>query len=37
VDAARKAGLQAEQFVLGEVGRGAEPMLRLLATYGLAL
>jgi putative hydrolase of the HAD superfamily len=36
VEAARRAGLQAEQFVLGEIGAGAEPMQRLLRTYGLA-
>jgi HAD superfamily hydrolase (TIGR01509 family) len=37
VEAARKAGLQAAQFVLGEMGAGAEPMRRLLAQHGLAL
>jgi putative hydrolase of the HAD superfamily len=35
VEAARQAGLQAAQFVLGEVGAGAKPMRRLLASYGL--
>ncbi|HEY3888417.1 MAG TPA: HAD-IA family hydrolase [Caulobacteraceae bacterium] len=36
VEAARCAGLQAAQFVLGEIGAGAEPMRRLLESYGLA-
>jgi putative hydrolase of the HAD superfamily len=36
VEAARLAGLQAAQFVLGEMGSGAEPMRRLLMSYGLA-
>ncbi len=36
VEAARHAGLRAAQFVLDEIGSGARPMRRLLATYGLA-
>ena len=36
VEAARLAGLQAAQFVLGEMGSGAAPMRRLLMTFGLA-
>ncbi len=36
VEAARQAGLRAAQFVLGEIGAGAEPMRRLLTSYGLA-
>jgi putative hydrolase of the HAD superfamily len=36
VEGARLAGLQAAQFVLGEIGSGGEPMRRLLMTYGLA-
>jgi len=36
VEAARRAGLRAEQFILGEMGTGAAPMRRLLQTYGLA-
>lgn len=35
VEAAWQAGLQATQFVLGEIGTGAQPMRQLLATYGL--
>ena len=35
VEAARRAGLHAAQFVLAEVGAGAKPMRRLLATFGL--
>jgi putative hydrolase of the HAD superfamily len=35
VGAARQAGLQAAQFVLGEIGAGAEPMHRLLRRYEL--
>jgi putative hydrolase of the HAD superfamily len=37
VEAARQAGLLAAQFVLGELGAGAEPMRRLLVPYGLAV
>jgi HAD superfamily hydrolase (TIGR01509 family) len=36
VEAALRAGLQAAQFVLGEIGAGADPMRRLLASYGLS-
>jgi putative hydrolase of the HAD superfamily len=36
VEAALQAGLQAAQFVLGEIGTGADPMRRLLASYGLS-
>jgi putative hydrolase of the HAD superfamily len=35
VAAAREAGLAAEEFVLGDIGQGAEPMRALLARYGL--
>jgi putative hydrolase of the HAD superfamily len=35
VEAARQAGLHAAQFLLGEVGLGANPMRQLLATFGL--
>jgi putative hydrolase of the HAD superfamily len=35
VAAAREAGLQAEQFVLGVVGEGAAPLRALLATFGI--
>ena len=35
VEAARAAGLQAEQFVLGEMGAGGEPLRRLLRNHGL--
>jgi putative hydrolase of the HAD superfamily len=35
VEGARQAGLQAAHFVLGEIGAGAGPMRRLLATHGL--
>jgi len=37
VEAARQAGLQAAQFILGEIGAGAAPMRRLLSAHGLAL
>jgi putative hydrolase of the HAD superfamily len=36
VEGARRAGLQAEQFVLGDIGSGGDPLRRLLEMYGLA-